>query len=208
VQVTGRTARFLRPADGIERTFRSAVIGLARRYPFARQLVNTGRMAVANAYTQSRVCESTGGLSVQNVAFAWLDGSSGCVNDLLRWADDRLLLLVFGDLAAAAAQRLAAWPFTRRCAACRCWPRRTAQAREAVRDPQGHLQGACHVFGHAWALVRPDGYLAATGEAVDGALVAAIERASGPAREPPMKTTPTCRTPTASTNSCSTPTPG
>jgi 3-(3-hydroxy-phenyl)propionate hydroxylase len=46
-----------------------------------------------------------------------------------------------------------------------------------VRDPQGHLQGACHVFGHAWALVRPDAYLAATGEAVDGALVQAIEHA-------------------------------
>ena len=52
-----------------------------------------------------------------------------------------------------------------------------AQAHETVRDPLGHLQGACHVFGHAWALVRPDAYLAATGEAVDAALVAAVEQA-------------------------------
>jgi 3-(3-hydroxy-phenyl)propionate hydroxylase len=43
----------------------------------------------------------------------------------------------------------------------------------------GHLQGACHVFGRAWALVRPDAYLAATGEAIDGALVCAVERALG-----------------------------
>ena len=180
VQVTGRTARFLRPADGIERTFRSAVIGLARRYPFARQFVNTGRMAVANAYTQSGVCESTGGLSVQNVGFAWLDGRSGCVNDLLRWAGDRLLLLVFGELPAAAARRLAALgQHAPVCSVQVLEPDGQPQAREAVRDPQGHLQGACHVFGHAWALVRPDGYLAATGEAVDGALVAAIERALG-----------------------------
>ena len=179
-QVTARTTRFLRPADGIERTFRSAVIGLARRHPFARQLVNTGRMAVANAYTRSRACERTGGLSVQNVAFAWLDGSTGCVNDLLRWADDRLLVLVFGDLAPAAAQRLASLALHAPVRSVQVLATDgPAQAREAVRDPAGHLQGACHVFGHAWALLRPDGYLAATGEAVDGALVAAIERAWG-----------------------------
>ena len=53
------------------------------------------------------------------------------------------------------------------------------QAKECVVDPPGHLQGACHVFGHAWALVRPDAYLAATGEAVDGSLVGAIEHALG-----------------------------
>jgi 3-(3-hydroxy-phenyl)propionate hydroxylase len=53
------------------------------------------------------------------------------------------------------------------------------QAREYVVDPQGHLQGACHVFGHAWALLRPDAYLAATGETVDATLVTAIERSLG-----------------------------
>ena len=47
-------------------------------------------------------------------------------------------------------------------------------ALEYVRDPKGHLQGACHVFGHAWALLRPDSYVAATGEAVDAAIVHAI----------------------------------
>ena len=89
VQVTNRTARFLRPADGIERMFRTAAMGLARQYPFARQLVNTGRMAVANPYTRSSVCDRTGGLSVQNVAFDWPDGTTGVVNDLLQWADGR-----------------------------------------------------------------------------------------------------------------------
>ena len=48
-----------------------------------------------------------------------------------------------------------------------------------MRDPKGHLQGACHVFGHAWALVRPDAYVAATGEAVDSHLVHAIGCALG-----------------------------
>ncbi len=178
VQVTNRTARFLRPADGMERRFRDAVISLARQYPFARQLVNTGRMAVANPYSQSGVCGNSGGLSVQNVFFRWQDGSPGCVNDLLQWADGNLLLLVFGDQSLQARQRLANLSHQ---APVRCvqvlGPDTRTQSRETVRDPQGHLQGACHVFGHAWALVRPDAYLAATGEAVDGALVAAIKHA-------------------------------
>jgi len=180
VLVTNRTARFLRPADGMERTFRSAVIGLARRYPFARQMVNTGRMAVANSYTHSSVCAKTGGLSVQNVGFHWADGSAGCVNDLILWAEGCLLLLVFGDLSPIACERLASLG---RHAPVRSvqvlGPDGRAHVREAIRDPLGHLQGACHVFGHAWALVRPDAYLAATGEAVDSSLVVAIEHALG-----------------------------
>lgn len=180
VMVTNRTARFLRPADGIERTFRNAAISLARQYPFARQLVNTGRMAMANSYTKSSVCDSTGGLSVQNVSFRWADGRKGVVNDLIEWADGDLLVLVFGDISHAAAQRLRQLASQ---APVRCvqvvGPDSPAQAREHVRDPQGHLQGACHVFGHAWALVRPDGYLAATGESVDAGLIQAIEQALG-----------------------------
>ncbi len=180
VQVTARTTRFLRPAEGMERTFRSAAISLARQYPFARALINTGRMAVANSYTQSGICERTGGLSAQNVAFRWADGSVGHVNDLIAWADGRLLVLVFGDISSTAAQRLR---YLGSAAPVRCvqvlGPQTRPQAREHVIDPQGHLQGACHVFGHAWALLRPDAYVAATGESVDSALIQAIEKAIG-----------------------------
>jgi 3-(3-hydroxy-phenyl)propionate hydroxylase len=180
VLVTNRTARFLRPADGPERLFRTAALGLARQYPFARQLVNTGRMAVANPYTRSSVCASTGGQSVQNVSFDWPDGSKGVVNDLLLWAEGRLLLLVFGDPGRTGLARLRALVME---APLRCvqvlGPSDRAGALEHVRDPQGHLQGACHVFGHAWALVRPDAYVAATGESIDAAVVDAVARALG-----------------------------
>jgi 3-(3-hydroxy-phenyl)propionate hydroxylase len=180
VMVTNRTARFLRPADGMERTFRNAAIGLARQYPFARQLINTGRMAMANNYTKSSICDHTGGQSVQNVTFRWADNSIGMVNDLIEWADGDLLVLVFGDMSHAAAQRLRLLAGQ---APVRCvqvvGPDTRPQALEHVRDPQGHLQGACHVFGHAWALVRPDSYLAATGESVDAGLIQAIEQALG-----------------------------
>jgi 3-(3-hydroxy-phenyl)propionate hydroxylase len=180
VLVTNRTARFLRPAGRIEKLFRDAALGLARQHLFARQFVNTGRMAVANPYSRSSACQATGGLSVQNVAFEWPDGSPGRVNDLLRWADGRLLVLVFGDVAASALARLRSLSET---APLRCvqvlGPDDPPTAAESVRDPKGHLQGACHVFGHAWALVRPDSYVAATGESIDAALVHAVGQALG-----------------------------
>ena len=184
VCVTNRTARFLRPADGAERLFRQATIGLAKQYPFARTLINTGRMAVANPYSRSRACTyapgSAAGQSVQNVVFAWADGSKGRVNDLLDWAAGDLLILVFGDLSPSALQRLRRLCFDAPVRSVQVLGiDATPQALEHVLDPKGHLQGACHVFGHAWALVRPDGYLAASGETVNGQLVAAIERSLG-----------------------------
>ena len=150
-------------------------------------------MAVANTYTRSPVCVKGAphaGESVQNAPFRWGDGSTpGCLNDLLGWADGRLLLLAFGDLTPAACERLA---LLSQSAPLRCVQVLDAETRpqalEHVRDLHpggaGHLQGACHVFGHAWALVRPDGYLAATGETINTQLVRAIERSLGLRGEP------------------------
>ena len=180
VQVTNRTARFLRPAPGAEKTFRDAALSLARQHLFARQLVNTGRMAIANPYSRSSACDRTGGLPVQNVSFAWPDGSSGSMNALLQWADGNLLVLLFGDASRGSLERLRALAET---APVRCVQVLGAEGRagalEHVRDPQGHLQGACHVFGHAWALIRPDSYVAATGESIDASLVHAVGRSLG-----------------------------
>lgn len=180
VLVTNRTARFLRPAAPVEKLFRDAALSLARQHPFARQFVNTGRMAIANPYTRSSACDASGGQSVQNVAFQWPDGSTGRVNDLLRWADGNLLVLVFGSVASSALTRLRSLAETAPvCCVQVLGPDDRPGALEHVRDPKGHLQGACHVFGHAWALVRPDSYVAATGETVDAALVHALGQALG-----------------------------
>ncbi|MBN9369670.1 FAD-dependent oxidoreductase [Hydrogenophaga sp. YM1] len=182
VRVTNRTARFLRPAEGIERVYRDAAIALAKRHPFARALVNTGRMAVANPYTQSRIVQyapgSAAGQSVQNVAFRWANGQAGRMNQLLDWAGGELLLLCFGALDAPALRRLREVLATTPLRAVQVPAGRApAQASEHVRDPQGHLRGACGLAEGdepAWALVRPDGYLAASGGAIDGRLVQAI----------------------------------
>lgn len=106
VLVTNRTARFLRPADGMERIFRSAAISLAKRHVFARQLVNTSRMSTPNTHSHSSVCGTTGGRALQNVALRWADGSAGDLADLLRWAQGRLLLLVFCMIKPGDAQRI------------------------------------------------------------------------------------------------------
>ncbi|SFU89308.1 3-(3-hydroxy-phenyl)propionate hydroxylase [Polaromonas sp. YR568] len=180
VLVTNRTARFLRPADGAERLFRTAALSLAREHLFARQLVNTGRMSAPNHYTRSGVCGPAGGRATQNVGFAWADGSPGELLDLLAWAHGRLLLLVFGDVSGAGLARLAALSKE---ASIRCvqvlGQDDRATAMEHVMDRDGHLQATCHVFGHAWALLRPDGHVAATGESVDASVVHAVASAMG-----------------------------
>ncbi|MFI5444678.1 FAD-dependent monooxygenase [Polaromonas sp. UC242_47] len=180
VQVTDRTARFLRPADGAERLFRNAALGLAREHLFARQLVNTGRMSAPNIYSRSTACEKTGGKATQNVGFVWANGQPGELIDLLRWADGRLLLLVFGQLAPAAAARLRVLSAQTDVYAVQVLaPGERAQAREHVMDRHGHLQTTCQVSGQGWALLRPDSYVAATGNSVGASLVHAIATALG-----------------------------
>jgi 3-(3-hydroxy-phenyl)propionate hydroxylase len=192
VKVTNRTARYLRPEDGMERIFRTATIELAKKYPFARSLINTGRMAIANPYTKSTICDTrsgasgTAGISVQNVAFKWLDGSAGSVNDLLRWADGNLLVLVFGKLSKVQALHLGAL-------ASSIGPRaaqvlasdQVSDTKEALQDASGKLQQACKIqLIHskdtpAWAIIRPDSYLAANGAGIDSGLIRAVQMAMG-----------------------------
>ena len=211
VQVTNRTARYLRPADGMERVFRSATISLARQYPFARQFVNTGRMAVANSYQFSSVCSTSGlhsgGISLQNIAFEWggqfagqIKAALGTVSDLLRWADGHLLILTFGPLSPAASKKLRSLSLG---APVRCVqvlddamatqdtgmppevehlidsnPRGTGQLRNGCRLP-ALPSSVKKIQATPWALLRPDGYLAATGSTLNGRLVQALQKSLG-----------------------------
>jgi 3-(3-hydroxy-phenyl)propionate hydroxylase len=178
VQVTNRTARFLRPQDGIERVFRNATIELAKKHAFARSLVNTGRMAVANPYSRSPITapDLPQSHSVQNVGFKWTDGSPGQLNQLLQWAGGLPLLLLWAhnasyELLQAVKQRSQAGQLR----AVLVSAKAQGEFKEQIVDAQGKLLQACGGDGKtSWALIRPDSYLAARGaQASDKAVLAA-----------------------------------
>ncbi len=183
VQVTNRTARFLRPKDGMERIFRTATIDLAKTHAFARSLINTGRMAVANPYSRSPITspDLAQSHSVQNVSFKWVDDSAGTLNQLLQWAGGLPLLLLWRDTSAnvvLVAQQLAEKHHVR--AVRLCANQQHAQAwRESICDVQGHLAQACGIDAqNTWTLIRPDSYLAARGR-TSAALTRALAALQG-----------------------------
>lgn len=83
LQVTSRSARFLAPRSEAERTLRRAVLELARQHEFARPLVNTGRMSVANAYPASDWLPQ-GARTLQNLRLDTMDGASTRLMALLQ----------------------------------------------------------------------------------------------------------------------------
>jgi 3-(3-hydroxy-phenyl)propionate hydroxylase len=92
LEVTSRSARFLAPRSPAEHTLRRAVIALASRHAFARGLVNTGRMSVANDYPVAPHLPQ-GGRSVQNLPLQWADGTPTTLMRLL--ADGTHLLALW-----------------------------------------------------------------------------------------------------------------
>ncbi|HEY2257310.1 MAG TPA: FAD-dependent oxidoreductase [Variovorax sp.] len=82
LRVTSRSARFLAPRSPAEHRLRRAVLSLAPRHAFARGLVNTGRMSVANDYPAAPQLPE-GGRSVQNLALRWADGRPTSLMQLL-----------------------------------------------------------------------------------------------------------------------------
>jgi 3-(3-hydroxy-phenyl)propionate hydroxylase len=101
IKVTGRTIRFLAPHSPFEHRLRDAVLDLARRYDFARALVDTGRLSVAYDYSASSLTTS-GGAAVPNVAITHPDGRRGALSDLLRGPDTPFLVLCFSGADAPA----------------------------------------------------------------------------------------------------------
>jgi 3-(3-hydroxy-phenyl)propionate hydroxylase len=82
LRVTSRSARFLAPRTPAEHRLRRAVVALASRHAFARALVNTGRMSVANDYPAAPHLPE-GGRSVQNLPLRHLDGRPTTLMELL-----------------------------------------------------------------------------------------------------------------------------
>jgi 3-(3-hydroxy-phenyl)propionate hydroxylase len=92
IMTTRRTARFLQPESPAEKLLRDAAISLAREYPFARNLCNTGRLSNSFIYgkpptslaQKHRVRGVAIGEAVQNLPVVRPDGHPGTLIDLFR----------------------------------------------------------------------------------------------------------------------------
>jgi 3-(3-hydroxy-phenyl)propionate hydroxylase len=153
LEVTSRTARFLAPRSSAERTLRDAAIALARRHAFARALVNSGRLSVANPYPGSPAV-TNGGHSVQNVPISLPDGTRSTLVELAQRAGTAFIGILYAptraqDVAAYAWLEASGRPFR----FFVCGP-------GGIGDPEGKLQQVLGAAPGSFALIRPDLYLA------------------------------------------------
>jgi 3-(3-hydroxy-phenyl)propionate hydroxylase len=153
LEVTRRTNRFLTPRSHAERALRDAVIGLAREHPFARALVNSGRLSVANPYPASPGV-TNGGCSVQNVPITLPDGARATLVALAQSLGTVFIGILYAptraaDVAAYAWLEASGRPFR----FLVCGP-------GGIGDPEGKLGEALGAAPGSFALIRPDLYLA------------------------------------------------
>jgi 3-(3-hydroxy-phenyl)propionate hydroxylase len=159
IEFTRRTSRYLSPENAAEKLFRDATIALARHYPFARGLVNTGRMSSANVYPESALNLGAGaGKHIQNVALHF----NGQATDLIALQaahQHNILLLLFGrcgEQSAAFAKALARLPVS---------VVRVGTGIEDIQDTQAKLATQFPGLTDAVAVLRPDLYCAGTANA-------------------------------------------
>jgi len=179
-----RSTDFITPKTAMSRRFRNAVLEMARDFPFARTLVNSGRLSVATYLDGSPL--NTPDVDTGDAAFSgWmapgaplddapvrLDGHEGW---LLRQID-AFTLLVFGP-GGLTPQDLAALPVSVRL--LRVQPAGQAGAGE-LEDVQGLIAKRLDAKPGTAYLLRPDQHVAARWRNVDaGALRAALQRTLG-----------------------------
>jgi 3-(3-hydroxy-phenyl)propionate hydroxylase len=179
-----RSTDFITPKTAMSRRFRNAVLEMARDFPFARALVNSGRLSVATHLDHSPL--NTPDVDTGDAAFSgWmapgaplddapvrLDGREGW---LLRQLDG-FTLLVFGS-GGLTPQDIAALPVPVRL--LRVQPAGQAGAAE-LEDVQGLIAKRLDARPGTAYLLRPDQHVAARWRRVDAAAVrAALERALG-----------------------------
>jgi 3-(3-hydroxy-phenyl)propionate hydroxylase len=184
-----RSTDFITPKTAMSRRFRNAVLEMARDFPFARALVNSGRLSVATHLDGSPLNTPDGatGDDASSCAFSgWmapgaplddapvrLDGHEGREGWLLRHIDG-FTLLVFGP-GGLTPQDLSKLPVPVRL--LRVQPAGQAGAGE-LEDVQGLIAKRLDARPGTAYLLRPDQHVAARWRRVDAAAVRqALDRA-------------------------------
>ena len=160
IKTTSRTTRFLSPQSKAERVLRDAVISLARTFPFARPLVNTGRMSVAYQYDTSPLVTS-GGMAVQNIPLTGSGDESGALLDLFE-GDNCFLALWFSEYGLNSNHMKIIATLQRQTPQLR-WAVYSAAGRgtKNFRDHGGKLKQVLDITQDCVCLIRPDMHLAA-----------------------------------------------
>ncbi|MEO8755171.1 MAG: FAD-dependent oxidoreductase [Casimicrobiaceae bacterium] len=188
-----RSTDFITPKSAVSRTFRDAVLALARRHPFARALVNSGRLSVPKVLAGSVLNTPDGAAFAGSMvpgavaADAPVSGPEGA------WLLDHLgggfVLLVFGQwVDDAVARELAGEAIPCRIvqvgrvggAPLESYPSQRRSERDAIEDSEGLVAarydgkpGTCYLF-------RPDQHVCARWRAFDAdAVRGALARATG-----------------------------
>lgn len=185
-----RSTDFITPKSAVSKTFRNAVLGLAKDFPFARALVNSGRLSVPSFLTESRLntpdadvfagvmvpgaplddapCETAGGEQ-------WLLQAIGNRFQLLYHVPDAADLTP-ADAAALAALADAPVPVEALVVA----ERGTAPGGlKTLIDSRGRIRERYDLQPATTYLVRPDQHVAARWRRFDAGLVrAALDRAT------------------------------
>ncbi|AWK86166.1 FAD-dependent oxidoreductase [Azospirillum thermophilum] len=184
-----RSTDFITPKSEVSRTFRDAVLALAGELPFARSLVNSGRLSTPTTYLASPLntpdADAFAGRMVPGApatdAPVERQGQAGWLTEML---DGRFVLLYAagdGPVPAEVAERLDALargpvPFAWHAVTDR---RRGSHPNELV-DSAGRFRERYDATPGTVYLIRPDQHVAARWRAFDAAAVgAALNRAIG-----------------------------
>ncbi len=181
-----RATDFITPKSVVSRTFRDAVLSLARRHPFARKLVNSGRLSVPKVLADS--CLNTPDSEVDNETFSGMMVPGAPAADapvagprgdwLLEHFGGAFALLVFGDgVSREAARGLAQDPIP--CGIVQVGGALT-EDRIVIRDKDGLLATRYDARAETCYLIRPDQHVCARWRAFDSAAVRrAVAQATG-----------------------------
>jgi 3-(3-hydroxy-phenyl)propionate hydroxylase len=165
IRITSRTTNFIAPQGPVARTFRDAVLQLARDHPFARALVNSGRLSTATVHADS---------ALSTMDEAWIGGvAEGAAVANLALDGDYLLDKLHGDFAGFWGLHFATRPLPP-------FAEPPAPLRILMLEPHGPLAAAFAATPGTFYLLRPDQHVAARWRQPTPALIrAAMTRALG-----------------------------